>query len=44
MAGNKTILNKRSSAVNADGTPKIPTSEQLQNSSQEGCWKYSPKP
>ena len=30
MAGNKTILNKRSSAVNADGTPKIPTSEQLQ--------------
>ena len=30
MAGNKTILNKRSSAVNDDGTPKIPTSEQLQ--------------
>ena len=30
MAGNKTILNKRSSAVNGDGTPKIPTSEQLQ--------------
>ena len=30
MAGNKTILNKRSSAVNNDGTPKIPTSEQLQ--------------
>ena len=30
MAGNKTILNKRSSAVNDNGTPKIPTSEQLQ--------------
>ena len=30
MAGNKTILNKRSSAVNGNGTPKIPTSEQLQ--------------
>ena len=30
MAGNKTVLNKRSSAVNDDGTPKIPTSEQLQ--------------
>ena len=30
MAGNKIILNKRSNAVNVDGTPKIPTSEQLQ--------------
>ena len=30
MAGNKLILNKRSNAVNADGTPKIPTSGQLQ--------------
>lgn len=30
MAGNKTILNKRSNAVNDDGTPIIPTSEQLQ--------------
>ena len=30
MAGNKTILNKRSNAVNIDGTPKIPTSGQLQ--------------
>lgn len=30
MAGNKIILNKRSNAVNGDGTPKIPTSEQLQ--------------
>ena len=30
MAGNKTILNKRSNAVNDDGTPKIPSSEQLQ--------------
>lgn len=30
MAVNKTILNKRSSAVNDNGTPKIPTSEQLQ--------------
>ena len=30
MAGNKTILNKRSNAVNDNGTPKIPTSEQLQ--------------
>ena len=30
MAGNKTILNKRSNAVNGDGTPKIPTSGQLQ--------------
>lgn len=30
MAGNKTILNKRSNAVNDDGTPKIPISEQLQ--------------
>ena len=29
MAGNKIILNKRSNAVNVDGTPKIPTSEQL---------------
>ena len=30
MAGNKLILNKRSNAVNANGTPKIPTSGQLQ--------------
>lgn len=30
MAGNKIILNKRSSVVNDDGTPKIPTSDQLQ--------------
>lgn len=30
MAGNKTILNKRSNALNDNGTPKIPTSEQLQ--------------
>lgn len=30
MAGNKLILNKRSNAVNDDGTPKIPTSGQLQ--------------
>lgn len=30
MAGNKIILNKRSNAVNGDGTPKIPTSGQLQ--------------
>ena len=30
MAGNKIILNKRSNAVNVDGTPKIPSSEQLQ--------------
>ena len=30
MAGNKIILNKRSNAVNVDGTPKIPASEQLQ--------------
>ena len=30
MAGNKIILNKRSNAVNNDGTPTIPTSEQLQ--------------
>ena len=30
MAGNKTILNKRSNAVNSDGTPKIPSSAQLQ--------------
>ena len=30
MAGNKIILNKRSNAVNVDGTPKIQTSEQLQ--------------
>ena len=30
MAGNKIILNKRSNAVNDDGTPKIPASEQLQ--------------
>lgn len=30
MAGNKIILNKRSNAVNGDGTPKIPISEQLQ--------------
>ena len=30
MAGNKIILNKRSNAVNVDGTPKIPTSGQLQ--------------
>ena len=30
MAGNKLILNKRSNAVNGDGTPKIPTSGQLQ--------------
>lgn len=30
MADNKIIVHKRSSAVNDDGTPKIPTSEQLQ--------------
>ena len=30
MASNKIILNKRSNAVNVDGTPRIPTSEQLQ--------------
>lgn len=30
MAGNKTILNKRSNAVNIDGIPKIPSSAQLQ--------------